>query len=144
MSNNRAIHGKSVRSFSETYPRPFWPQNCHFLDRERSRKQVDVLVSTIIKQPHRFPNRLKTSLWGNMSENLWFPIHSTPLLPEAILAFSVSGFRSSMSGFAVSMSGFAVSMSGFSVSLKVPLLCNVRFCSGKNTAIVLVLPSPKT
>jgi deferrochelatase/peroxidase EfeB len=47
MSNNQAIFGKSARSSSETYPQQFLPQNRHFLDRARSRKQVDVLIPTI-------------------------------------------------------------------------------------------------
>ena len=72
MSNNRPIHGKSARSFSET-------GRC--------------ACSYYIMQVHRFSNRLKPSLWGNKSKYPRFPIHSTLLLPEAILAFSVSGHR---------------------------------------------------
>ena len=62
MSNIRKTIEKSARSFSEICLRLFPPQNIHFLDCERSRKQVDVLVPTIYKQPHIFSNRLDTSL----------------------------------------------------------------------------------
>jgi len=52
----------------------------------------------LYKQPHIFPNRLKTSLWGNMSENLWFPIASTLLLPKPDIQCSLF---SPMSGFSI-------------------------------------------
>lgn len=108
-------------------------------------------------QVHRFSNRLKTSLWGNKSKYPRFPIHSTLLLPNTISFPKAScNLRTCEAVFAVkssSMFTFLFSMFTFSGSLKVPLMCNIRLWRGwfsfnrrlrKNTAVVLVLPSPKT
>ena len=56
------------RSFAGIYQRLFWPQNSHFFDHARMRKQVDVVVPTNNMQMHRFADRFKTSLWRNKSE----------------------------------------------------------------------------
>ena len=40
----------------------FYSKNSDFLNRERFRKQVDVLVPTYIMEPHILSNRLHSSL----------------------------------------------------------------------------------
>lgn len=93
MSSNRAILGKSARSFAEFIKGFFGLKNRHFLTALGLGNRSLCLFLPEYKHPHRSFNRLKTSFWGNMSEKLWIPVASTLMLPEPILAFSVSGHR---------------------------------------------------
>ena len=69
----------------------FWPQNSHFFDQARTRKQVDVVVLTYNMEPGIIADRLKTTLWGNKFK-IPSPRHRASSFIQLFFPFSLNIF----------------------------------------------------